>query len=368
VGDRLFLETLVRHVEENSLGQSRASTLPLLRRPSETPTFDFFRGASLPPDVAEEIGYGSLTGDDNQPEHIIDGGLVTPTVERSSSRSNNQLLLLRSPHPPSSFAPAPIGVFHPRHSTQSAYSTATSCYDPRDFQISSFSESVLSATSPLFYQPSRNATPTSPAPPVPDTQVIRRKSNRISSQSVIPTQARSQAGSLKVSIRTEDGMEDLEFPSPPRWSGCWFSDHTNNQTPQPPTPDGDQSDEYEGEDDIAVTIAALAEASRESLTDSIAESRSTSPLPIPHVRTFGSHATSFLSLRSHPELETSKPLVKEGISSFEDYDERHEAMESVCSTFADVSLSTAVTFEGNDPLPDKDSFTDPSLMRLRAHA
>jgi hypothetical protein len=167
-------------------------------------------------------------------------------------------------------------------------------------------------------------------------------------------------------------MEDLEFPSPPRWSGCWFSDRTNNQTPQPPTTDGDQSDEDEGEDDIAVTIAALAEASRESLTDSIAESGSTSPLPIPHMRTFGSHATSFLSLkahrRSHPDLETSKPLIKEEISSFEDYDGRHEALESVCSTFADVSLNTSVTFEGNDPLSDKDSFADPSFMRLRAHA
>lgn len=377
VGDRLFLETLVRHAEASSYSQSRTSTMPLLNALSETPTFESFHRSSLPPGIVPEVESHTVSSERCQPLHNDRGLLHSPStpaaVERSPSRNNGSFLLLRSPHPPSSYIPVSEGIFRSRLSSQSRCSTATSCYDPRDFPISSFSESIISGTaSPLFYQPTQTSPPNSPPSPISSAKAIRRKSNRISSHNVSPVQPISRTGSLTVSITTEDGIENLEFPSPPRWSGCWFSDRVNNQTPRSPTTGNEQSGDSSGGydvDDIATTIRALAQVSEESLSDSNSESTSTSALAIPHMRTFGPHATSFLSLRAHgrsqqPVTVASKLVSAPMTCNFGDIDGNHEEMESICSAFADVSLSSAVTFDRNDTGSDAVSFAD-SLVRVR---
>lgn len=373
MGETLFLESLVRHTEDGSFGQPRSSTLPLLHRPSDTPTVESFYGGSMPPGIVPTIVFESVV-------HPIHEWQRQPSTTNQRSeqaslpRANSNMLLLRSPHPPSSYQGVPLGIIHSRQSSQSACSTATSCYDPRDYRIGSLSESILSGTtSPLFYRPNRDSLPTTPPSTIPNEQSIRRKSTRISSLPDVPA---PRAGSLTVSIRTEEGMEDLEFPSPPRWSGCWFSDRTNNQTPMPPnmpsSTEGESEDEeygQYGENDRGTGRLPHAPlGSQESLTGSITESgASTSSSfrsPIPHKRTFGPHATSFLSLkaryRSTPLQAGSKSPVDMSSIDSEDHE---SGMDSVCSAFADVSLSSGAAFDGGHALSDTGSFADPSFLR-----
>lgn len=387
MGDALFLESLVRHAEDSSFVQPRASTLPLLHRPSNTPTENTTYGGSMPPDILPTIVYDIVPPEDHGTLAIDSRGMQRTPINNHvigctvPTRTNSNMVLLRSPHPPSSYQGLPLGVIHSRPSSQSGCSLATSCYDPHDFPIGSLSESVLSGTtSPLFYRPTRDSILTTPASPVLGEQSVRRKSVRISSLPESPAPA-PRAGSLTVSIRTEEGMEELEFPSPPRWSGCWFSDRSNNQTPVPPnalsvedetSEDGEDYGEYDPTgSDAATTMAHLAqisEKSQESFTESITESGASSSsacrLPIPHMRTFGPHATSFFSSRKNqnPDQVSIHDDSRSRVDMSSDgFDGHKSGMDSVCSAFADVSMNSSPALDDDDPLSDTDSFADPAF-------
>lgn len=276
--------------------------------------------------------------------------LETP-LEKAVSRRNN-FLLLRAPHPPTSFPLSPPSISHSRQTSQSKASIVTSSYDHAANRISSISfSSVSDRSSPLFYRAPRSTTPDTRTTSLPPITPTRERS--------LPVYPMNRAGSLTLSIRTEKGREDLEFPSPPtRWSGCWFAERNNNQTPQPSQP---EEDEQSTEDDGMETPPLTAQQSQLSLENSTSGSGSLSPLPSPNVRTFGFGTASFFSLKAQT---TARPKAKSALAPKPSDDDLgyadDEDLESVYSRFADVSLNTDMV---EDALSDTDSHADPSLAR-----
>ena len=384
IGDQLFLESLVRHTEENILAQNqtRSSTQPLLTvRPR----------SNISSPYSEEPAPYELPAPPYQERDEF------PIDEEQSStplRAANYLLF-RTPHPPSSFnALHPTSVLQSRQPSQVRSSTLSSVYDGQAFE--SFDTGILrNCEPPLFYRP-EHLSPTSPTQfslPIPvraqrQQAQNRRSSQRYSTQSVTSsiqqppqTTAKSRNGSLTVSLRTEEGKEEWEFPTPPRNSGCWFSPLSNNETPRP-SEDMDIEDEEDDGDDMDLLREINAEVevashTSSSLGASIASSSASAlhtPVVMPHAHTFGLGAKSILSLNGRNTVEnttnvtyTSKrygTLVNR-CSLDEFYGD--EELESVRSAFADVSLSSTgvdMCYDGaGDTLSDTDSFADPAFVR-----
>lgn len=377
IGDQLFLESLIRHTEDNILAQTqtRSSTQPLL----------IVHPRSAPSYYSDEPAPYELPA---PPYQERDDFLVNEEEPSSPPRPTNYLLL-RSPHPPSSFLHLnPTSMLHSRQPSQARSSTMTSVYEHDGQHFESFDTGILrNCEPPLFYNPDY-LSPTAPTPPSLSIPVraqrqqaqSRRSSQRYSAQSTVssiqppPPVAKSRNGSLTVSLRTEEGKEEWEFPTPPRNSGCWFSPRSTNEIPH-------IEDVMDGEDDVEtidLDIDFLREINAEveiashtssSLGESIASGSASAlhtPTVTPHAHTFGLGAKSILSLngRNLAGNTTNDPSPSKRYGnlsnrcSFDEFDE----LESVRSVFAD--LSADMDYDGaGDTLSDTDSFADPAIMR-----
>lgn len=364
LGDTQFLESLIRHTEDTALFQSRASTQPLLcpdglspppKEPPEDVSLPSYRPASVhlpigPSDIlALPIVRNRPSTSPGQPREYND----------LLSHHGNQFLLLRTPHPPTSYALSPPNIIHSRQSSQSRSSLGASSCDHTVHGISSIS---LNSTTNCSSLPFHRLSCTSAS-----------NNKRASPPSVIPfpsgtsTYPTARTGSITVSIGTDEGMrEDFDFPSPPnRRSGCWFAQRANNQTPRPFL---QEHEEIIGpcKEDIDASELALAQQSQISLGTSIPSSRPQAlPLSIPRARTFGYESSSILCLNGQASDHAKGGQRLSTMPSEDDLGNMivDEEIQSVCSAFADMSMGSMTTYDdADDPLSDTGSFADPSIM------
>ncbi|KAG8799198.1 hypothetical protein FRC17_007202, partial [Serendipita sp. 399] len=357
IDDRLFLESLVRHTEENILYQAQASTQALLSGLTQPPAHSYLDFASTPclspysEDHSQAIPCDSIPPLYQQTTEPTIGAPAEKEDRPSTARSN--FVILRSPHPPSSFQHhyPPPDLTHsrqPSHSKSSTTTHETSAYGDDPFVFDSFTTSILRhRESPLFYRENPElifASPIVGAPIQPSLRSIQRASFRLSTQTTASTlqitastqQSTSRNGSLTVSLRTPEGDEDFEFPSPPRHSGCWFSPRENNETPKKYV-----KEEMDSDTDVENAVKELERQSNSSFQDSMTSSSSISTHPTtiePHVHTFGFGAKSILSLNGPGVTAWRREPRLNPMPSGEDLYGTDEEIESVCSAFADVAL------------------------------
>ncbi|KAG8787997.1 hypothetical protein FS842_010018 [Serendipita sp. 407] len=373
IDDRMFLESLVRHTEENIIHQARASTQALLSGSTQPPVDSCLEFISTPyaspysEDTCELVSCETAA-----PPYQLSVEKRPMTAEKESrpSTARSNFVVMRSPHPPSSYQPyQPPDLTHSRQPSHSRSSTAThetSIYGDDTYAFDSFATSILRHRgSPLFYRSIPDSTPVSPmlATPIqPSICSVQRASFRLSTQTVSSStqHATSRNGSLTVSLRTPDGDEDFEFPSPPRHSGCWFSTRDNNETPQ-----NCYHEEIGSDTDVENAVKELERLSSQNSVASSSSLATPQMIAQPHAHTFGLGTKSILSLNGPGVTAQKKGPRLNPMPSAEDFYGTDEDIESVCSAFAGVSLHNSMIYDAvDDALSDTDSFADPALTRF----
>lgn len=360
----------MRYAEEDSLRRCRTST-HLLLGGSPTPLLSETCISTPPFDSRALLEYGTRPSTSMESRVSWD----IPRADRTSNglpsppRRRNTLVVLRSPHPPSSFALNPLNFNHSRQpsaQTQTRLSTCSSTVDHDAYKIGSFSNSSLGGrSSPLFYATDVPvpSTPTTPIARNPPTHSVGNRGAQPNTNSDAEGAAGipiARSGSLTISIRTENGQEDLEFPCPPtRWSGCWFAGKDNEFGARPFSEEGSPS-----ASDIEGSTVNFRERFPSSSTSSYGPSLAT-PTATPHLHTFGLSAASQLSLSGYNSQIPDENFHPHIVHDTEHVDD--EGMESVCSAFLNVRMHhRGASIDAPHALSDTDSVADPVFLRMQS--